>query len=159
LFYCFGCGAGGDAIRLHMQASGDDFPAAIETLARANGIPLPASSRSARSGPDPEEILGAAADLYQAELPKSRKAAAYLASRRIPDPVVKRFGVGYAPDSYDFVIGALRSRFRVQDLELALGGADGGGAEAGGAVKAGLMRPRGGACVGPGGAFEAEARP
>ena len=27
LFYCFGCGVGGDAIRLHMQSSGDDFPA------------------------------------------------------------------------------------------------------------------------------------
>ena len=38
LFYCFGCGAGGDAIRLHMLTSGDDFPAAIETLARRYGI-------------------------------------------------------------------------------------------------------------------------
>jgi DNA primase len=100
-----------------MQSSGDDFPAAIEALARANGIPLPAASRSGRTGPDPEEILGAAADLYEAELPRSGKAAAYLASRRIPDPVAKRFRVGYAPDRYDFVIGALRSRFRVQDLE------------------------------------------
>ena len=119
LFYCFGCGAGGDAIRLHMQSSGDDFPAAIETLARANGIPLPAASRSARSGPDPEEVLGAAAELFQSELPRSGKAVAYLAGRRIPDPVVKRFRVGYAPDSYEFLLGALRRRFRVEDLEAA----------------------------------------
>jgi DNA primase len=117
LFYCFGCGAGGDAIRLHMQSSGDDFPAAIETLARANGIPLPAVSRSARSGPDAEEILGAAADLYADELARSRRAATYLSGRRIPDAVVKRFRLGYAPDRYDFVIGALRSRYRVEDLE------------------------------------------
>jgi DNA primase len=34
LFYCFGCGQGGDAIKLHMMLSGDDFPAAIETLAK-----------------------------------------------------------------------------------------------------------------------------
>ena len=33
LFYCFGCGQGGDAIRLHMLLTGDDFPAAIEALA------------------------------------------------------------------------------------------------------------------------------
>ncbi|HVR28287.1 MAG TPA: DNA primase [Thermoanaerobaculia bacterium] len=116
LFYCFGCGAGGDAIRLHMQSSGDDFPAAIEALARAHGIPLPAASRAARGGPDPEEILGAAADLYQAELARSREALAYLAGRRIPEPVAKRFRLGYAPDSYDFLLGALRRRYRVEDL-------------------------------------------
>lgn len=116
LFYCFGCGAGGDAIRLHMQSSGDDFPAAIETLARANGIPLPTRSRAGRAGPDPEEILDAAAALYEAELLRSRKGLAYLAGRRIPDPIGKRFRLGYAPDRYDFAIDGLRSRFRVEDL-------------------------------------------
>jgi DNA primase len=117
LFYCFGCGAGGDAIRLHMQSSGDDFPAAIETLARANGIPLPATSHAARGGPDPEEILSAAADLFEAELGRSRKAIEYLAGRRIAEPVIKRFRLGYAPERFDFVTGTLRSRFRLQDLE------------------------------------------
>jgi DNA primase len=119
LFYCFGCGVGGDAIRLHMQSSGDDFPAAIEALARANGIPLPATVHTGRSGPDPEEILGAAADLYQAELSRSRQATEYLASRRVPEAVAKRFRLGYAPDRFDFLTGALRSRFRAQDLEAA----------------------------------------
>ena len=119
LFYCFGCGVGGDAIRLHMQSSGDDFPAAIEALARANGIPLPATVHAGRSGPDPEEILGAAADLYQAELARSRQATDYLDKRRIPEAVAKRFRLGYAPDRFDFLIGALRSRFRAQDLEAA----------------------------------------
>jgi DNA primase len=118
LFYCFGCGAGGDAIRLHMQSSGDDFPAAIEALARANGIPLPAV-RSTRAGPEPEEILDAAAELYRAELPRSRKASSYLEGRRIPAEIVERYRLGYAPPSYDFVLGALRRRFRVADLEAA----------------------------------------
>jgi DNA primase len=119
LFYCFGCGVGGDAIRLHMQSSGDDFPAAIEALARANGIPLPATVHAGRSGPDLEEILGAAADLYQAELARSRPATDYLANRRVPEAVAKRFRLGYAPDRFDFLTGALRSRFRAQDLEAA----------------------------------------
>ena len=48
LFYCFGCGQGGDAIRLHMLLTGDDFPAAIEALARRYGVPLP--KRQARAG-------------------------------------------------------------------------------------------------------------
>jgi DNA primase len=119
LFYCFGCGVGGDAIRLHMQSSGDDFPAAIEALARAYGIPLPAASHAAHGGPDPEDVLGAAAQLYEAELARSRKATDYLAGRRIPEAVIKRFRLGYAPDRFDFLIGALRSRFRAQDLEAA----------------------------------------
>src|SRR4029079_3249550 len=117
LFYCFGCGMGGDAIRLHMQSSGDDFPAAIEALARANGIPLPSTSHATRGGPDPEEILGAAADLFEAELGRSRKATQYLTERRIPEAVIKRFHLGYAPERFDFVTDGLRSRFRVQDLE------------------------------------------
>ena len=37
LYYCFGCGAGGDAIKLFMEQSGDDFPAAVEALARRYG--------------------------------------------------------------------------------------------------------------------------
>ena len=119
LFYCFGCGVGGDAIRLHMQSSGDDFPAAIEALARANGIALPAVVHAGRTGPDPEEMLSAAADLFSAELPRSRKATEYLASRRIPEAVAKRFRLGYAPERFDFLIGGLRSRFRAQDLEAA----------------------------------------
>src|SRR6476660_8293238 len=44
VFYCFGCGAGGDAIKLHMLTTGDDFPAAIEALAMRYGIPLPSRS-------------------------------------------------------------------------------------------------------------------
>ena len=55
LFYCFGCGAGGDAIKLHMLLAGDDFPAAIESLALRYGIPTAArgARRGARQEPDP----------------------------------------------------------------------------------------------------------
>ena len=42
LYYCFGCGKGGDAIKLHMELTGDDFPAAMESLARRFGVPIPA---------------------------------------------------------------------------------------------------------------------
>ncbi len=55
LFYCFGCGAGGDAIKLHMLASGDDFPAAIEALAMRYGIPLPSRTETRFAGGRPEQ--------------------------------------------------------------------------------------------------------
>src|SRR5436853_4492853 len=77
LFYCFGCGAGGDAIKLHMQTTGDDFPAAIEALALRYGVPLPTKvERRPGSGPraperDPEAALQAAAEFFTDQLRKS----------------------------------------------------------------------------------------
>jgi DNA primase len=57
LFYCFGCGAGGDAIKLHMLVTGDDFPAAIEALAMRYGIPLPSRAEARFTGGKPERDL------------------------------------------------------------------------------------------------------
>lgn len=120
LYYCFGCGAGGDAIRLHMQSTGDDFPQAIEALARLQGIPLPSPLRGAqRDEARTEAVLEAATELFQEQLRSSAKARQYLRERRIPDAVVERFRVGYAPDSFDCLTGTLQRRFRLADLEEA----------------------------------------
>src|SRR5258708_3331740 len=125
LFYCFGCGAGGDAIKLHMLATGDDFPAAIEALANRYGIPLPA--RAVRAGGQPERdlegALGAAARFFAEQLHKSSLARDYLAGRRVPAELVERFGLGYAPDGWQGLTDSLAPRVPLADLEAAgLGG-------------------------------------
>lgn len=121
LFYCFGCGAGGDAIKLHMLATGDDFPAAIEALANRYGIPLPA--RAVRAGGQPERdlegALGAAARYFAEQLRKSSLAQSYLAGRRVPPELVERFGLGYAPDGWQGLTDALAPRTPLADLEAA----------------------------------------
>jgi DNA primase len=121
LFYCFGCGVGGDAIKLHMLASGDDFPAAIETLAQRYGIPLP--SRTVRAGAPPERdlegALAAAARFFTEQLRRSSVARAYLERRRVPADLVERFGLGYAPESWEALIQALTPRLPFGDLEAA----------------------------------------
>src|ERR687889_685052 len=100
LFYCFGCGAGGDAIKLHMLTSGDDFPAAIEALAMRYGIPLPSRNETRFAGGRPEQdvegALQAAAGFFTDQLKKSSFAREYLEKRRIPPELVERFGLGYA---------------------------------------------------------------
>lgn len=124
LFYCFGCGAGGDAIRLHMAMSGDDFPAAIESLARRFGVPLPTVApgrRGERTQEEPslEAVLLAAAEFFTRELERSPEARAQLARRRVPPELAKRFALGYAPNGWRGLLGALSPRFAQAELEAA----------------------------------------
>lgn len=126
LFYCFGCGAGGDAIKLHMMTSGDDFPAAIEALALRFGVPLPSRTEKragwtggARDERDLEGALQAAAQFFVDQLGKSPGARQYLDNRRIPPELVERFGLGYAPEGWRNLAQALHPRIPMADLEAA----------------------------------------
>src|SRR5262245_9453357 len=121
LFYCFGCGQGGDAIKLHMLLSGDDFPSAIESLARRYGIPLPAAPER-RGGRDERDLGGAptaAQAFFVRQLERSTFASDYLARRGIPPELAARFGLGYAPDAWRTLLDGLRSKVGVGDLEAA----------------------------------------
>lgn len=122
LFYCFGCGAGGDAIKLHMLITGDDFPAAIEALALHHGIPLPSRSErpaGSRQEKSLEGVLEAAAAFFVEQLRRSDEARDYLARRRIPQELVERFGLGYAPNSWRSLIQTLHPRAALSELEAA----------------------------------------
>lgn len=124
LFYCFGCGAGGDAIKLHMLTSGDDFPAAIEALAMRFGVPLPSRTEK-RAGwtgggeKDLEGALQAAAQFFADQLRKTPMPRQYLENRRIPPELVERFGLGYAPEGWHTLQQALHPRIPLADLEAA----------------------------------------
>jgi DNA primase len=124
LFYCFGCGAGGDAIKLHMLTTGDDFPAAIENLAMRYAIPLPSRTEARFAGGKPERniegALQAAAEFFRDQLRKSSFARKYLEeTRRVPPELVERFGLGFAPEGYQNILPALRARVPQSDLEAA----------------------------------------
>lgn len=124
LFYCFGCGRGGDAIKLYMLTSGDDFPAAIEALAQRYGIPLPKPSRQGgrggyRQGRDIEGVLRAAAEYFAGQLHRSEATQGYLERRQLPAEIAEKYGLGYAPDGWRNLLTALQGRFALQDLEAA----------------------------------------
>lgn len=120
LFYCFGCGRGGDAIRLHMLLSGDDFPAAIERLAMRYGIPLPAATPAQRKARDTgqriEEALTRALAFYRRQLERSEAVRGYLAERQIPDEILERFELGFAPDGWTGLIDHLGGSVADKDL-------------------------------------------
>ena len=121
VFYCFGCGVGGDAIKLHMLATGDDFAEAIEALALRYAIPLPAASeaRAAKEDRGLALALEAAHEFFRKALQAAKSPRAYLAERQIPEALSERFGLGYAPDAWRDLATALERRIPQRDLEAA----------------------------------------
>ncbi|MDA8017257.1 MAG: DNA primase [Thermoanaerobaculia bacterium] len=119
LYYCFGCGAGGDAIKLWMEHSGDEFPEAIEALARRYGIPLPekrGTGTHAETRRDLTKVLEVAQNWFQRQLERSDFARGYLDERRIPADLRRRFGLGFAPDGWHNLLDDLRRRVSEKDL-------------------------------------------
>ncbi len=118
LFYCFGCGIGGDTFKLYMEHSGDDFPAAVEELARRYGIPLPAETAGGRARPQRDfgSALEAASEFFQNQLTRSSFATRYLDERKITPELRRSFGLGYAPEGWDNLLRALSGRIPVDDL-------------------------------------------
>jgi DNA primase len=118
LFFCFGCRAGGDAIRFVMLASGRSFPEAAEYLARRAGISLSNQQPEGREpGDGVAAALAAAAEYFGRELGRHPEARRYLAGRRIPPAVALQFGLGYAPRAWMALRNALAPRFGLELLK------------------------------------------
>lgn len=106
-YKCFGCGAGGDAIRFVMEVEGHSFPEAIRKLADMYGVHLPAAaSRSVREDSSRSErdeayaIMRTATELYRdilLEQPEGQAGRDYVAERGLTDEVSESFLLGYAP--------------------------------------------------------------
>jgi len=107
-FHCFGCGVGGGVINFIMKAENLEFPDAVRFLAGKVGLQVPeddglqASARRARI----LELNKIAARYFHECLMGSEGAEArkYLRERGITERTVKRFGLGYAPNSWDGLI-------------------------------------------------------
>ena len=125
IFHCFGCGVGGDAFNFLMRQDRLSFPEAVRALAKTAGIALPEDRGQAGDSGRDELIrtMDLAARFYQDMLakPAGERARAYLEQRGI-DPVVARgFGLGYAPEGWDTLLGFMRSE-RVADETLIAAG-------------------------------------
>jgi DNA primase len=119
LFFCHGCGKGGDAITYAMDADHLTFVEAVEHLAGRAGIQLryveagPAPSRP-RSGQRQRLVAAhaAAAEFYAEQLlsPAARGARQFLAERGFDRDAAQRYGCGYAPETWDALTRHLRQR-------------------------------------------------
>jgi DNA primase len=103
-YYCFGCGAHGNAIGFLMEYSSLSYPEAIEELARSAGMQVPQEGRTAVKPAEGHQDLLAltstAAKFYQEMLKTSPAAIDYLKQRGLSGQIAARFGIGYAPDGW-----------------------------------------------------------
>jgi len=109
-YYCFGCGAGGNALGFIMDHDNLDFPQAVEELAKAAGMEVPREQSS--KGQKPRQpvdsplypLLTAAAEFYRQALkshPTRRSAVDYLKGRGLSGEIARDFGLGFAPPGWD----------------------------------------------------------
>lgn len=124
-FYCFGCGAGGDAISFIMRAENLDYPSAVEFLASRVGVTIPQDKNEiAQMGMSRKRVYEmnlAAAKFFRENLFDKEvgfEAMNYLAGQRKLSPVIiKRFGLGFAPNNFWALTNHMRSLgFSEQEL-------------------------------------------
>ncbi|EKD77123.1 MAG: DNA primase, partial [uncultured bacterium] len=108
-YYCFGCGAHGNAIGFLMEYDHLSFVDAITDLAQQLGMVIPLEANDAETAN--YDVLYTqlynAQTLYEKELKKSSTAIAYLKNRGLTGKIAKEFGIGYAPNAWEFLSQSL----------------------------------------------------
>ena len=118
MYYCFGCGAGGNVFTFLMEYENYSFVEALRYLADRAGVELPEQeySKEAKARADTKAILleinKAAAQYFYAQLKGSQGAQAlsYLKNRELGDDTIKAFGLGYANKYSNDLYKYLRSK-------------------------------------------------
>ncbi len=121
IFYCFGCGKGGDVYNFVMEMEKCEFPEAVRLVAEKCGISIPRSKE--RSGEERKEnqqratlveMHREAQTFFVKQLEgtlEGKAARAYLEDRGLDKDAVSRFGIGYAPSGGDTLLRHLKSKY------------------------------------------------
>ena len=118
MYYCFGCGAGGNVITFLMEYENYSFPEALKVLADRAGITLPQQemSKEAKAQADLRttllEINKLAANYfpYQLMQPHGRVGYEYLTGRGLSDDTIRHFGLGFANKTSDDLYRYLKGK-------------------------------------------------
>lgn len=100
-YHCFGCGVHGDAIKFVMEYEKLSYPEAIEKLAATLNFTLHYTENTSQK--KRSNLLETLNEWYQKLLEQNRTAQQYLHERGIYASSIERFGVGYAPASYETI--------------------------------------------------------
>ncbi len=114
-FYCFGCGAGGDVIGFIRRIENLEYMEAVRFLAQRAGMALPEDAQNDRTTQMKSRILAMnreAARFFHDTLtsPGGTRGMEYLQKRGMSPKMITKFGLGYAPDSWNALRDHLRSK-------------------------------------------------
>ncbi|MDZ4285661.1 MAG: DNA primase, partial [Candidatus Sungbacteria bacterium] len=119
--HCFGCGKGGDIFQFVMEMEGHDFPEALKMLASRAGIEIKREDPRIRSERNLlYDISEEAARIFEKNLAVTQAAKTYISKRGLTAETVAKFRVGFAPQSWDFLLKALTAKgFKKEHIEQA----------------------------------------
>ncbi|MGB1289460.1 MAG: DNA primase [Porticoccaceae bacterium] len=106
-YYCFGCGAGGNALSFIMEFDRIDFLPAVELLAKNVGMEIPreavANPKAKQHRDDLYSVVTEADNFYRQKLraAEAKPAVEYLKGRGLTGKIAAQFGIGYAPQGWD----------------------------------------------------------
>ncbi len=120
IYHCFGCGAGGNVFSFLMRHENLQFPEVIEMLAEKCGVALPKNI----GGRGADNVLAnqlykindLACHFFQGSLDSNKIAKDYILSRGAGEETLKKFKIGFAPNSWD----ALLNFFKKQSIDQAM---------------------------------------
>ena len=97
IYHCFGCGAGGDAVKFVMEYEKLNYPEALEKLAESYNFTLTYTDN--KHNKPRSQVMDKLNEWYQTLLTHNQAAMSYIKERGIYESSIEKFGIGYAPDS------------------------------------------------------------
>ena len=115
IYYCFGCHKGGGSINFIMEVEGLSYPDAVRHLAKRVNMEVPEDDKYQSRYRIQERLwalMKEAARFYNEQLymPQGAECLAYVQKRGMSKSIVTKFGIGYAPDSWNALVDAMRKK-------------------------------------------------
>ena len=115
IYYCFGCHKGGGAINFMMELEGLSYPDAVRSLAKRAGMQVPEDEQYQSRYRQQERLwalMKEAGRFFNTQLYSSagEQCLAYVKKRGLTKAIVTRFGMGFAPDSWNALVDAMRKK-------------------------------------------------
>ena len=123
IYYCFGCHKGGGSINFVMEMEGLTYPDAVRALAQRSGMEVPEDDQYQSRYRQQERLWALckeAARYFHAQLYSEAGAQglAYAQKRGMPKSTLTTFGIGFAPDSWNGLVMAMKAKgYTEQELK------------------------------------------
>jgi DNA primase len=121
IFYCFGCGKGGDIFNFVMEMERCEFPDALRLVAEKCGISIPKPKPSSPAERTQSSVRATLVEMHREAqtffvkqlqgTAEGKLARAYLEDRGLDKATIERFGIGYAPSGGDALLRHLKGKF------------------------------------------------